>query len=698
MTARNQLDQETSPYLLQHADNPVHWWRWSDEAFNVAKEQNKPVLLSIGYAACHWCHVMAHESFEDQAIADLMNEKFVSIKVDREERPDLDHLYQAALAAMGQQGGWPLTMFLTPDREPFWGGTYFPPEERFGRPGFTQVLTQVSDIYHRQPEKVENNVTALIEALEQQTFSVRGDTGIEPAVMDRMAERIARDIDPVHGGIGSAPKFPHFSILELLWRSWLRTGDETYYHAVTFTLDGMCEGGIYDHLGGGFARYATDEEWLVPHFEKMLYDNAQAIELLTQVFLGSANVLYQQRLHETVDWVLREMTVEHGGLTAFAATLDADTEGEEGKFYIWSEAEIDSLLDDKAPVFKAAYDVTGLGNWDGVNILNRRRGVPPADAKGEKILAECRDILFRARADRVPPVRDGKVLADWNGMMIAALARAGFVFERKDWLDAARSAFDFVVANVARDGEMRHSWCANAAGEGITRGHATLDDFAQMARAALILYQYQGDASLLTQAQRWVDILNQHFWDSENSGYFMVSDKAGDVFVRARHAVDQATPSGNGVMVRVLAMLFYITGDQAYMEKMEALTRTFSGEIQRNFFPLATFINSVDYIQAARQVVIMGGREAAESAGLIDAMRRNPSPNILLNVVEDRHALGGGNPAQNGVVGGKSLIDDQATAYVCEGMACQPPVNTPGDLAGILAQGLKMPSPPSADD
>ncbi|HCI46488.1 MAG TPA: thioredoxin domain-containing protein, partial [Rhodospirillaceae bacterium] len=273
MTARNQLDQETSPYLLQHADNPVHWWRWSDEAFNVAKEQNKPVLLSIGYAACHWCHVMAHESFEDQAIADLMNEKFVSIKVDREERPDLDHLYQAALAAMGQQGGWPLTMFLTPDREPFWGGTYFPPEERFGRPGFTQVLTQVSDIYHRQPEKVENNVTALIEALEQQTFSVRGDTGIEPAVMDRMAERIARDIDPVHGGIGSAPKFPHFSILELLWRSWLRTGDETYYHAVTFTLDGMCEGGIYDHLGGGFARYATDEEWLVPHFEKMLYDN-----------------------------------------------------------------------------------------------------------------------------------------------------------------------------------------------------------------------------------------------------------------------------------------------------------------------------------------------------------------------------------------------------------------------------------------
>jgi uncharacterized protein len=626
-----------------------------------------------------------------------MNEKFINIKVDREERPDLDHLYQAALAAMGQQGGWPLTIFLNPDREPFWGGTYFPPEERFGRPSFRQVLTQVSDIYHAEPAKVETNVTALIETLEQQTFSVRGDTTIAPAVMNRMAERIARDIDPVNGGIGSAPKFPHFAILELLWRTWLRTGDETYYHAVTFSLDGMCEGGIYDHLGGGFARYATDEEWLVPHFEKMLYDNAQAIELLTLAFLGSAKPLYQQRLFETVDWVLREMSVEHDGLTGFAATLDADSEGEEGKFYVWSEVEIDSLLDDKAPVFKAAYDVTGIGNWDGVNILNRRRGVPPADAAGEKLLADCRDILFRARADRVAPDRDGKVLADWNGMMIAAIARAGFVFERQDWIDAARSAFDFVVRHITRDGALRHSWSVNGAGEGETRGHATLDDFAEMTRAALILYQFQGDQSLLSQAQKWVDHLNQHFWDPDNAGYFMVSDKAQDVFVRARHVVDQATPSGNGVMVRVLAMLFYITGDQAYMERLEALVQSFSGEIQRNFFPLATFINSVDYVQNAKQVVILGGRAAAEAEGLIDAMRRHPSLNILLNVVADQQALGGGNPAQNGIVSGRALIDGKPTAYVCDGMACQPPVNNAADLAGILARGIATPAPPATD-
>ncbi|MEO0391708.1 MAG: thioredoxin domain-containing protein [Pseudomonadota bacterium] len=699
---KNCLPLETSPYLQQHADNPVHWWRWSDEAFAAAKAENKPVLLSVGYAACHWCHVMAHESFENDDIAALMNERFINIKVDREERPDLDHIYQAALAAMGQQGGWPLTMFLTPDRQPFWGGTYFPPEERFGRPGFNTVLTQVSDIYHAEPDKVETNVTALTEALEQQAFSLSGDAAIEPVVVDRMAERIAQDVDPVNGGIGGAPKFPHFSILELLWRAWLRTGDKTYYQAVTLTLDGLCEGGIYDHLGGGFARYATDDEWLVPHFEKMLYDNAQAIEVLTQVYLGSAKPLYKQRLFETVDWVLREMTVEFsggdGGGMAFAGTLDADSEGEEGKFYVWTEHEVDALLNDKAPVFKAAYDVTGLGNWDGVNILNRRQGVAMLDADVEATLAECRDILFRARADRVAPDRDDKVLADWNGMMIAALARAGFVFERPDWVEAARRAYDFVVAQVQRDGVMRHSWCANKDGEGVTRGYATLDDFAQMARAAIILYQVQGDTALLQQAQRWVDHLDRHFWDNDNNGYYMVADQAADLFVRPRHAADQATPAGNGVMVRVLAMLFFITGEQSYLERFEACVTAFSGELQRNFFPLATFINSIDYFQHAHQVVIMGGREAAEAEGLIDALRRHPSLNLLLNIVDEDQGLSGGNPARHAMVSGKALIDDKPTAYICTGMACQKPVNSPGELAGLLAQQLKTPPPPSAAD
>ena len=693
--AANRLHLETSPYLRQHADNPVHWWRWSDEAFEAAKAENKPVLLSVGYAACHWCHVMAHESFESDEIAALMNDKFINIKVDREERPDLDHIYQAALSAMGQQGGWPLTMFLTPEREPFWGGTYFPPEERFGRPGFAQVLTQVSDIYHAEPGKVETNVTALTEALEQQTFSVTGEATIDPVIMDRMAERIAQDIDPVNGGIGTAPKFPHFSILELLWRAWLRTGDTTYYRAVTVTLDGMCEGGIYDHLGGGFARYSTDDEWLVPHFEKMLYDNAQAIEALTQVFLGSANPLYQQRLFETIDWVLREMTVEHADGTAFAATIDADSEGEEGKFYVWQEHEIDALLDDKAPVFKAAYDVTGLGNWDGVNILNRRNSIAMADPDVETTLAECRAILFRARADRVAPDRDNKVLADWNGMMIAALARAGFVFERAEWIDAARSAFDFVVAKCQRDGVMRHSWCANDKGEDVTRGYATLDDFAHMARAALILYQVQGDTKLLQQAQRWVDHLDRHFWDTEKGGYYMVADQAGDLFVRPRHVVDQATPSGNGIIVRVLAKLFFITGEQSYLERMEACVTAFSGELQRNFFPLASFINGVDYFQHAHQVVIMGGRAAAGEEGLLDALRRHPSLNLLLNVIEQDGSLQAGNPAKNGIVAGKAMIDNKPTAYVCAGMACQKPVNTPQDLAAILAASLKTPPPPT---
>ncbi len=437
---KNRLGEETSPYLLQHRDNPVHWQAWNEETLAAAKAADKPILLSVGYAACHWCHVMAHESFEDPEIAAAMNRLFVNIKVDREERPDLDQIYQHALSLMGEQGGWPLTMFLTPQGEPFWGGTYFPPDARWGRPGFPQVLEAISEAYAGKRDDVAKNVAVLREALQRLGQPQHGGA-IARAQLDPIAERLLRETDQIHGGIGTAPKFPQCGILELLWRGWKRTGETAYRDAVMKALDAMCQGGIYDHLGGGFARYSTDARWLAPHFEKMLYDNAELVDLLTLVWQEDRNPLYRQRVEETLGWVVREMRAPGGG---FASSLDADSEHEEGKFYVWSAAEIDAVLGDRAALFKRFYDVTPAGNWEGRTILNRLDSPALADAATEDELSRCRELLLRARAARVRPGWDDKVLADWNGLMIAAMANAGLVFERPDWLDTARAAFDFV--------------------------------------------------------------------------------------------------------------------------------------------------------------------------------------------------------------------------------------------------------------
>ena len=451
---RNRLGEETSPYLLQHKDNPVHWQAWSEATLDAAKAADKPIMLSIGYAACHWCHVMAHESFENPDIAKQMNELFVNIKVDREERPDLDQIYQHALALMGEQGGWPLTMFLTPEGEPFWGGTYFPPESRWGRPGFPQVLSAMSEAYAGDRDKVAKNVTVLREALQRLGRPERGGS-IAPEQLDRIAERLLREVDQINGGIGTAPKFPQTGILELLWRAWKRTAQPPYREAVIKALDAMCQGGIYDHLGGGFARYSTDARWLVPHFEKMLYDNAELVDLLTLVWQDTKNPLYRQRVEETLGWVVREMVTSGGG---FASSLDADSEHEEGKFYVWSETEIDAVLGGRAPLFKRFYDVDAPGNWEGRTILNRLKTPATADPETERELTLCRTLLLQAREKRVRPGLDDKVLADWNGLMIAALANAGLVFERLDWIDIAGRAFAFIREHMADpDGRLLHS-------------------------------------------------------------------------------------------------------------------------------------------------------------------------------------------------------------------------------------------------
>src|SRR5690606_31166495 len=445
----------TSPYLLQHADNPVHWQPWDEEALAAAKAQDKPILLSIGYAACHWCHVMAHESLENPAIAGLMNEHFVNIKVDREERPDLDQLYQHALALLGQQGGWPLTMFLTPDGEPFWGGTYFPPEARYGRPGFAEVLETVARIWREDRERVTSNTTALKDALTR--LATPADPAeLTPAFVAETARRLVQAFDTIHGGFAGAPKFPQAPLLHFLWRQALASTDQAIRQAVLHTLANICQGGIYDHLGGGVARFSCDGLWLVPHFEKMLYDNAQLIALLSDTWADTQNPLFAARVRESIGWLEREMLVGD----AFASSLDADSEGEEGKFYVWDAAEIDRPLGGDARAFRLAYGVTDAGNWEGKTILNRLHQLTLGPPEEEARLRASADVLLAAREQRVRPGRDDKVLADWNGLTIGALARASAVFDRPEWLERAEAAFDFVCAHMTDGDRLAHSWRA----------------------------------------------------------------------------------------------------------------------------------------------------------------------------------------------------------------------------------------------
>jgi uncharacterized protein len=672
----NRLGEETSPYLLQHKDNPVHWQAWNAETLAAAQAADKPILLSIGYAACHWCHVMAHESFENPVIAAQMNDNFIPIKVDREERPDLDAIYQNALALMGEHGGWPLTMFLTPEGEPFWGGTYFPPEPRWGRPGFPQVLAALANAYRGDRDTVLKNVAALRQGLARLGQPERGDGGppeIAPPLFDRIAERLLREVDPLNGGIGTAPKFPQCGIFELLWRAWKRTRLDPYREAVLRTLTTISQGGIYDHLGGGYARYATDAHWLVPHFEKMLYDNAELVALLTLVWEETRDPLYAQRVAETVGWLEREMVNQEG---AFASSLDADSEHEEGKFYVWSEAEIDAVLGDGATLFKRFYDVDAGGNWEAKTILNRLAHPALADAATEAALAKGRELLLSARAPRVRPGLDDKILADWNGLMIAALAAAGVSFERPDWVGLAARAFAFIGDTMtAPDGRLSHSWCAGEA-----RHPASVDDYANLCRAALALHEATSDSAYLVQARQWVAVLDRHHWDAAEGGYFFAADDTEDLIARVKTANDAAVPSGNGTMVGVLTRLALLTGDDAYRRRAEEIIAVFAGELARNFFPLATLINNAELAMKPVQIVLVGDPADPGFAALRRAVYRVSLPNRVVLAIAPGEGLPEDHP-----VHGKGLVDGRPAAYVCDGPVCSLPHTEPQALVDSLS-------------
>jgi uncharacterized protein len=671
----NRLSAETSPYLLQHADNPVHWWAWGEEALAEAKRSNRPILLSVGYAACHWCHVMAHESFESPEVAAVMNELFVNIKVDREERPDVDAIYMQALHVLGEQGGWPLTMFCTPAGEPFWGGTYFPYPARYGRPSFVDVLQGVAQAWRDKPQDIETNRAGLLQALRQKAANkaveIKGDGPlIPPGLLDQIAHRLAQECDPVWGGLGQAPKFPSPYLFENLWRGWLRDrANRRLFEAVTVTLDRMCQGGIYDHLGGGFARYATDPEWLIPHFEKMLYDNAQLIDLLTLVWQETKSPLYATRIAETCDWALREMVADGGG---FAATYDADSEGVEGKFYVWDEAEIDALLGpEDAPFFKRVYDVVPAGNWEHHSILHRNRSPALLGEAEERRLATLRAKLKAARDKRMWPGWDDKVLADWNGLMIAALANAAATFQRDDWLAAAVRAWRFVM-DTMRDanGRLFHS---HRAGKRLHRG--TLDDYANMARAGLALFETTGETRYLDEVQSLVAVLDRHFGDAEAGGYFITADDAADLIVRNKHCHDNAVPSGNATLVGVFVRLWVSTGEQAWRDKAERQAAAFAGELDGNFFPLMTLLNNYELLEGATELVVVGDPAQSATEALRRAVYAKSLPNKIVRRLPPDAALPSSHPAAGkGLVGGKSAL------YVCRDMTCQPPVTDPAAL------------------
>jgi uncharacterized protein YyaL (SSP411 family) len=679
----NLLAQSTSPYLLQHKDNPVHWKMWGPEALKEANTSGKPILVSVGYAACHWCHVMAHESFEDPATAALMNELFVNIKIDREERPDLDAIFQTALNMMGEQGGWPLTMFLTAQGDPYWGGTYFPPEAKFGKPAFKDVLKEVSRLYRENGEQVAKNTQTIRTGLQRVFESNRPGAQLDPVTLDAAMKRLCQQFDVFHGGLAGAPKFPNVPVVELMWRAYSNTGLSQFQQAVDLTLTNMSQGGIYDHLGGGFARYSVDEVWLVPHFEKMLYDNALLIDVLAMVWLHGRNPTYRSRIEETVGWVLREMVTEGGG---FASSLDADTEGEEGKFYTWSEAEIDTVLGKDAPLFKQVYDIRGPGNWEGKNILHRLRMALALPAVQEGKLNALREKLLAHRNQRPKPLRDDKVLADWNGLMIHAIANAGEGMNRADWQAAAVKAFWFVAESMGKDDQLHHS-----SRNGQMGAAGVADDYAAMARAAITLFEITGHRPYLDKAIAWVKTLDARFWRSDIGGYAMTPSDGEAQLVRVRTVLDGATPAANGTMMHVLGRLFGLTGDKHYAERYSVLTQAFAEDARRQPAAAATYYCGFDLILRAVQIVIIGDRNSAGVAAFRDVFRRTNLVNKIVLNIAPGESVYAGHPAH-----GKGQVDGKVTVYVCAGQTCSLPITDPGQLEVQLKTRMVSGGVPSA--
>ena len=675
----NALDTATSPYLLAHKDNPVAWRVWSNDVLAEAEKEGKPILLSLGYSACHWCHVMNRESFSDPEIAKLINENFIPVIADRFQRPDLDQLYQAAANSMGHQGGWPLNIFLNAKGYPYFVAGYLPKEDRLNQPAFSRVLTDMAALYRDKPDDVARSAQVAYERVANLLDrNMRGQP--EAIQLDVAGMRIGQRYDIFMGGQIGQMKFPQTIFLEILWRAYLRTGIQQFLQLVTTTMDASVLGGLYDHVGGGFFRYTADERWLVPHFEKMLADNALMIEFLTSMWQFNRNGLSRQRIEESVAWLLRDLKMDG----AFAAGLEVESEGEEGKYYLWTEAEVDAALSGTfAQRFKAVYGITRDGNHMGRNIPRRMGHIQPQLSQADDVLlAKQRGLMLAARDKRTRPARDETLLADWNGLAISALAQAGAALDHPDWTKVAITAFDAVVKLLGDGDRLYHS--ANGGKRGAS-GFA--DDYASMIRAALHLWEVTGETRFLDAAKRWVATLDTHFWNLEMGGYCTTADDAEQLIVRQRVLYDQAIPSANGTMIWSLTRLGMITGDGVYGERARALLDSFADEYGRAWASCASYINGLENFATGSQVVVVGPRSNPRTQELIRTVWGKALPNRLLYVVESGEALPAGHPAF-----GKGMQNGAPTAYLCQRNVCSPPITS----AVALSQALTLPPRPPA--
>ncbi|MEW6777051.1 MAG: thioredoxin domain-containing protein, partial [Bdellovibrionota bacterium] len=680
----NRLIHSTSPYLLQHAYNPVDWSPWDEEALERAKKEDKPIFLSIGYSACHWCHVMEHESFEDEEVAKLLNANFIPIKVDREERPDLDAIYMTAVQIMTQSGGWPMSVFLTPDLKPFFGGTYFPKEDKFGRPGFIRVLHALADAYKNERGKVAENAERLIEAVRESAG--RGLEGATPpfeAALKNAADQLRSQLDPDWGGFGRAPKFPRTLAIELLLRAHQRTGQERYLEAATLTLDKMALGGMYDHLGGGFHRYSVDDEWLVPHFEKMLYDNALLATSYLQAWQVTRKPFYQRVVEETLGFVLRDMTDPATG--AFYSTLDADSEGEEGKFYVWKPGELKDVLGETEwGEFARIYGVTLRGNFEhGTSILHLVEPLETVfdEAKRETIRRQ-REKLFNARLGRIHPLRDDKVLTSWNALMVSALAQGGFALKDAKYLAAARRGADFLLTTMrAPDGALLHTY---REGKAHTSGY--LEDHAFLLAALLDLYEASFEMKWLEEAKKIAELLVGNFWDEAGAGFFSTDGKDPSVLVRTKELFDGATPSPSGVAAYALARLSVYTGDKALAEKAEKTVKANGKAIDRAGSAVASLFFTYEMLAGSpKEIALVGRSNTEEIEPFLEKLRGRFLPGRALSILLKETADGGSSKLP--LLAYKELVGGRAAAYVCKGYACERPVTEAGEFDKLLTGG-----------
>jgi uncharacterized protein len=662
---KNLLAEEASPYLRQHADNPVHWRPWSAASLAEARELDRPILLSVGYAACHWCHVMAHESFEDSEVAAVMNRLYINIKVDREERPDIDQIYMAALAATGEQGGWPLTIFLTPDGRPFWGGTYFPKIARYGRPGFIQVLESVNRAWTEKRTEIDNSADILNQHVNQRLSASTPASPVSRESLSRLADGVAGMIDPQLGGLRGAPKFPNAPFMHTLWLSWLTDGVESHRDAVVQSMEKMLDGGIYDHIGGGLCRYSTDAEWLVPHFEKMLYDNAQLIRLAGWAYAATGNELFRIRIEETVGWLLREMRVKSGG---FASSLDADSEGDEGLFYTWSEPEIRAVLGEHADDFLSAYRLAAPSDWHGKPIIHI---AAPLSAADRTRLLPSREKLLHVRAARIRPGRDDKVLADWNGLTITALAEAGRQFNRPDWIEAARTAYRFVSESSDAAGRLPHSIL-----EERRLFPAMSSDYAAMITAATALQQATGDPSCIDDARRWAMLLDQ--WYAADTGHLLTASDSADTPMRIRGDVDEAVPSATGQIVEALFRLAQMTGEPADIERAWQVAEAAAGRGLALPYGQAGIVNGCAIGLGALKLVTVDDPHEAIFATLADRLPDPRRIDIRLTVGDSAAELPGGTVPDTNRPG----------AWLCTDRLCLPPIFDPEKAEAALRRPL----------